>query len=206
MTNAWLFIALIMISKCPLVPRKVLNASLVTNPSEFLRHLQPPARSPPSGFGNLSVERYFSTGFAKVGLLFLLSFYFFVSKRLLINNRSEGRRKEITAMFLVLVPAGLGGCYFRLNQLPAGSLDEIPPHRDQKEVAPLGDFHQWPVAWDPNCSQAPRGFTLHQDGGQLLEGTALLAKRHRSLALQGEVQCTSSESNYIQVVRIKHPP
>ena len=59
-----------------------------------------------------------------------------------MNNRSEGRRKAITAMFLALVPAGLGSCYFSLNQLPAGSLEAIPPHRDQEEVAPLGVFHQ----------------------------------------------------------------
>lgn len=59
-----------------------------------------------------------------------------------MNNHSEGRKKEITAMFLVLVPAGLGGCYFRLSQPPAGSLDVIPPHRDQVKVAPLGGFHQ----------------------------------------------------------------
>ena len=42
----------------------------------------------------------------------------------------------------LVCPAGLGGCYFRLNQLPAGSLEAIPPHRDQEEVAPLGVFHQ----------------------------------------------------------------
>lgn len=74
--------------------------------------------------------------------LFLLSFYLFFLFPLTINHRSEGRRKEITAMFLVLVPAGLGGCYFRLNQLHAGSLDEMPPHGNLLEMSPGGGFHQ----------------------------------------------------------------
>lgn len=69
-------------------------------------------------------------------------FPFFFLVPLTINHRSEGRRKEITAMFLVLVPAGLGGCYFRLNQLHAGSLDEMPPHGNLLEVSPGGGFHQ----------------------------------------------------------------
>lgn len=70
--------------------------------------------------------------------LFLLSFYLFFLFPLTINHRSEGRRKEITAMFLVLAPAGWGGCYFRLNQLPAGSLDEMPPHGNLLKSVTIG--------------------------------------------------------------------
>lgn len=36
----------------------------------------------------------------------------------------------------------MGGCYFRLNQLHAGSLDEMPPHGNLLEVSPGGGFHQ----------------------------------------------------------------
>lgn len=91
-------------------------------------------------------------------------------------------------MFLVLVPAGLGGCYFRLNQLPAGSLDEIPPHRDQEEVAPseasTGDL--WPQ--NPNCSEVPRDLNLLQDGSPISLRNTLLEKRHLLPTLQGKVQ------------------
>lgn len=72
-----------------------------------------------------------------------------------MNNHSEGRRKEITAMLLVLVPAGSGGCYFRLNQLPAGSLVELPPYRIRRK------WHHWDTStcdlWpeNPNCSEVP---------------------------------------------------
>lgn len=56
-----------------------------------------------------------------------LFFFSFCFQKLLINHVSEWRRREMTANVLTLVPAGLGGSYFRLNQLHAGSLDGAPP-------------------------------------------------------------------------------
>lgn len=123
-----------MIIKRPSVSRKVLKASLMMYLS-FGDMLGPCL----GGFGGLLAAQYFSTGLTQRGLPFPAFIFLFP---LTINHHSEGRRREITAMFLVLVPAGLGGCYFRLNQLPAGSLDEMPPHENLLEVSPLGGFPQ----------------------------------------------------------------
>lgn len=80
-----------------------------------------------------------------------------VSKSLLINNCSEGRRREITVNVPCSGPCWEGGGYFRHNQQPAGSLDEIPPWRaalEEEEVVSEGGGRAVSpsVTWEPQLS------------------------------------------------------
>lgn len=93
MTNAYLFTVIIMIIKCPLASQKVLKASLITGVSELLRHPQPlpgPLTTwelwVPFGRTVFHWVHQTRSPFSRFPLIF-------VSKGLLINSLSEGRRK-----------------------------------------------------------------------------------------------------------------
>lgn len=103
-------------------------------------------------------------------------------------------------------PCGLGSCYFRLNQLPAGSLDEIPRHHRHRGWRKC---YHWEASTsdlqpeNPNCSQVPRDPNLTLDGGPISLRTPLLEKQHLLSTPQGKVHHPPPENNPIPAVRIK---